>query len=460
MNSEYSLIQLLLRSPNKIHQTKRMGVEGKIFKNKNYGLLYDKIFQTYTTFASIPTDEELATYEIEKTTEEISQTIEHLVSFVVNEYNRELLRVPLKEAAVLLMDKGANACLNRLANAAQKTINTSASSSSVSITEMNDAMREQYNDYVQHKGKIIGIPTGFDILDKHTRGLQPGWLSVIAGRNGAYKSWVLAAWVLNAWRSGKNIALFSFEMSTSELRNRINLLGAGISPDKYKVGELDNFEYSKLFESFFEETKSYGNLILNDSVVDMNDIESEIERMNSNFQLDLIAIDSVYRMSSAGESEVSRQKAIANASKNLAIRNKIPIACTVQLNREFAKQNAAEKKSDTTIDGGYFIANTDAWNQDADLILTLHQPDAYKPYNYHNMMVTKFRHGQADIQYILECNAKVPIIHQIDTEEAKARILSLPTKSTMKDEHIIEQGIENTFQAFDEEGNVHELQKV
>ncbi len=68
---------------------------------------------------------------------------------------------------------------------------------------------------------LTGTPTGFKDLDSMTGGLQPGNLIVIAARPSMGKSCLVTNIAENAAiKHGKPVALFSLEMSETELARR------------------------------------------------------------------------------------------------------------------------------------------------------------------------------------------------------------------------------------------------
>ena len=63
---------------------------------------------------------------------------------------------------------------------------------------MNDAL-EEMNAIAQHGDKLVGIPTGFNDLDKLLNGLQPGQLIMLAARPGMGKSTLGLDFINQTW---------------------------------------------------------------------------------------------------------------------------------------------------------------------------------------------------------------------------------------------------------------------
>jgi replicative DNA helicase len=436
MNSEYALIKLLMTEPHQVLDLYRKGFRGKHFKNPEYGKAYRLIYKTQTEFSSIPTTEELKAIGVKIDSEPVPHTIKHCANQILEEYNKQEMRNTLLASGEALVKEGPTAA-KKVLDSKNYLIDLEKSERSKDVTELSEEFLEKYNTRAQYKGNIIGVPTGFEIFDRDTMGLQNQWLITIAGRNASFKTWVLASWALNAWRKGFNVAIFSCEMSMHELLIRIHSLALNVTPSKVQYATMDSEEYARLKEHLKAcEQAPWGKLIINDNPTSMSEVEVEIQNINETVPLDIVFIDSAYRMNASGDSDVSRQSNIARAAKNLAKKHNIPVVCSVQLNRDFAKANATDKTKDKTTSGGYFIHGTDAWNQDSDIVLALNRPENYNAHNYSDFITDKFRHGKPE-DYILEINLAIPRIAQVDTDLAKSRITGVAPPATQRASQIL-----------------------
>lgn len=94
-----------------------------------------------------------------------------------------------------------------------------------SIRETAEAVREM----LAHKGRIIGISTGFRELDKHTSGLQKGQTTLISGETGSGKTALACNIALNVAEQGIGVMIFSLEMRHQELASRLSCAKARVS---------------------------------------------------------------------------------------------------------------------------------------------------------------------------------------------------------------------------------------
>ncbi|MFO0202940.1 MAG: replicative DNA helicase, partial [Alphaproteobacteria bacterium] len=92
----------------------------------------------------------------------------------------------------------------------------------------------------ENKG-ITGIETGIRQFDRHTGGLQPGELYIMAGRPGMGKTALMMTWALNIAMSGIPVAVFSLEMTAEEISMRLMASVSGTSGADMKMGKVGDF---------------------------------------------------------------------------------------------------------------------------------------------------------------------------------------------------------------------------
>ena len=102
--------------------------------------------------------------------------------------------------------------------------------------------RKQYRE-IEEAGKredaLVGTPSGFTKLDRLTSGWQKSELVIIAARPSMGKTAFALSMARNmAIDHGKNVAIFSCEMSSIQLVNRLIVAETDIPGDKIKNGRL------------------------------------------------------------------------------------------------------------------------------------------------------------------------------------------------------------------------------
>ena len=107
---------------------------------------------------------------------------------------------------------------------------------------------EELKKRAAQKDGFAGVQSGFTRLDRLTSGWQKSTLVIIAARPGMGKT----AFILSAVRNAslqfkKPVAVFSLEMSSVELTNRMFCAEAELDSQKIKNGRLEEHEWQKLY---------------------------------------------------------------------------------------------------------------------------------------------------------------------------------------------------------------------
>ncbi|WP_286747579.1 replicative DNA helicase, partial [Roseivirga sp. UBA1976] len=108
-----------------------------------------------------------------------------------------------------------------------------------------------------HQDGLTGVPSGFTSLDRVTSGWQRSDLVIIAARPGMGKT----AFVVSALRNaavdhGHACAIFSLEMSSVQLVNRLISAEAELGSEKIKKGNLAEHEWAQLVHKTANLTKA------------------------------------------------------------------------------------------------------------------------------------------------------------------------------------------------------------
>lgn len=263
------------------------------------------------------------------------------------------------------------------------------------IVHIKDVLLKAHDDLVnlyENKGRITGVPTGIDELDNKLFGLQKSALVLIAARPSVGKtSFALNIAVHAAVKANVTAAIFSLEMSSSQLVSRIMSSHMLIDSGHLRSGELTDSDWDKIAVSLNE----LGNapIYINDSTdVGLSDIRAKCRRLKVEKNLGLIVIDYLQLMQ--GPKSESREKeigAISRSLKKLAIELDIPIIALSQLSR--APDQRADHRpmlSDLRESGSI--------EQDADIVLFLYRDDIYNPdtdqKNITECIVAKHRAGE------------------------------------------------------------------
>ena len=241
--------------------------------------------------------------------------------------------------------------------------------------------------------EITGVPTGFTDLDQKTSGLQPGDLIIIAGRPSMGKTSLalnIAEYV--GIELHLPVAVFSMEMSGTQLVMRMMGSVGRLDQHKVRTGKLQDDDWQKL-------THSVGKL--NDAAIYIDEsgartapqLQARARRLHRQCGgLGLLVIDYLQLMSGAGEGEnrATEISQISRSLKALAKELNVPVVALSQLNRSLEQRtNRRPIMSD--------LRESGAIEQDADLILFIYRDEVYNPETKDKGMaeiiIGKQRHG-------------------------------------------------------------------
>lgn len=223
------------------------------------------------------------------------------------------------------------------------------------------------------KGNVTGIPTGFIDLDYRTSGMQKSDLVLVAARPSMGKT----AFVLNmaqymAFECNKTVAIFSLEMSSEQLVNRLLAMEARIDAQKLRNGSLEDKDWEYLLESAGTVAKS--NLIIDDRASSLAEIRSKCRKFKLEHNLDIVIIDYLQLMSSGGSrSSDSRQQEISDISrglKRMARELDVPVVALSQLSRAVEQRPDHRPMLSDLRESG-------AIEQDADVVMFLYRDEYY-----------------------------------------------------------------------------------
>jgi len=234
-------------------------------------------------------------------------------------------------------------------------------------------------DLLYHKDNpsdITGIPTGYRDLDRETSGLQPGDLIIIAGRPSMGKT----ALALNmaehvAVENKLPVAVFSMEMSGSQLAMRMLGSIGRLDQHKLRTGRLSDDDWNRL-------TNAVGKLhdapILVDESGALNALElrARARRLHRQYgALGLIVVDYLQLMqaSSEGENRATEISEISRSLKSLAKELKVPVVALSQLSRAVEQRTGPKRPIMSD------LRESGAIEQDADLILAIYREEVYTP---------------------------------------------------------------------------------
>jgi replicative DNA helicase len=224
---------------------------------------------------------------------------------------------------------------------------------------------------------ITGVPTGFVDLDRMTAGLQPGDLVIVAGRPSMGKT----AFALNIAEHvalhptvKMPVAIFSMEMSASQLAMRMLSSMAKLDQTKLRTGRLNDEEWGKLTDEIGRLNEAKIHV---DETAALNSLElrARARRMKREYgKLGLVVVDYLQLMSASshGENRATEISEISRSLKALAKELDVPVIALSQLSRAVEQHNDRRPLMSDLRESG-------AIEQDADVILAIYRDEVYNP---------------------------------------------------------------------------------
>ena len=249
---------------------------------------------------------------------------------------------------------------------------------------------------------VSGIPTGFVQLDKLTAGWQRSDMIIVAARPAMGKTAFVLSMARNiAVEHKRAVAVFSLEMSSTQLVTRLIASEAAISSEKLRKGDLTDQEFNILHQHIARLDKA--PIFIDDTpALNIFEFRAKARRLKSQHNVDLIIIDYLQLMSSGTDSRGgNREQEISNISrsiKSIAKELDIPIIALSQLSR--AVETRGGDKRPMLSD----LRESGAIEQDADIVCFLYRPEYYKIYEDEHgstlglgeVIVAKHRNGAVD----------------------------------------------------------------
>lgn len=243
-------------------------------------------------------------------------------------------------------------------------------------TALRDLVGDQLTrlEDLEGRGPVTGLATGYPDLDRLTAGLQPGSLVLLAARPGLGKS-ALAVNIAThaAARLNQPVALFSLEMSSGEIVQRILSAEARVPLARLRTGQLSDPDWAALSATVGRLADA--PLHLDDSPgLSAGDVRARSRRLQRRGGLALVVVDYLQLLAPPRrmDNHASELAETSRALKLLAKELDLPVLALSQLSRRPEERTDRRPQlADLRGSGGL--------EQDADLVWLLYREDAYQP---------------------------------------------------------------------------------
>jgi len=268
-----------------------------------------------------------------------------------------------------------------LDKAEQRIFDLSNSKNRSSAQPIGDVLKDTLKYLEDIRGKpsgITGVPTGLDV-DKFTAGWQPGDLIIIAARPSMGKT----AFVLTTARNAAlqqdpklqtNVAVFSLEMSSQSLVQRLLTMEGRINAQSARSGRLKEDEFKRLIDAAGRLFTA--NIFVDDTPsLSIMELRTKCRRLKNEHDIGLVIVDYLQLMQASGlDNNRNREQEIANISRGLKALAKelsVPVVALSQLSRA-VEQRGGDKRPQLSD-----LRESGSIEQDADVVLFLYRPEYY-----------------------------------------------------------------------------------
>jgi replicative DNA helicase len=223
------------------------------------------------------------------------------------------------------------------------------------------------------KDGLSGVPSGFTGLDRITSGWQRTDLIIIAARPAMGKT----AFVLSMARNiavdhNRPVAIFSLEMSSIQLVNRLISAETELGAEKIKTGRLEEYEWQQLNQRI----KALDNapLFIDDTpALSIFELRAKCRRLKMQYNIEIIIVDYLQLMTAGTDTRGSREQEVSMISRSLKAIAKeldVPIIALSQLNRSVESREGKRPQLSDLRESG-------AIEQDADIVTFIHRPEYF-----------------------------------------------------------------------------------
>jgi replicative DNA helicase len=263
-----------------------------------------------------------------------------------------------------------------------------------SLEEILHAEVAKLEDLAKRGVALTGTPSGFTDLDQLTGGFQAGNLIVLAARPSMGKSALATNIAENAAvERGVPVALFSLEMSETELAHRFIASQAKLSSDELRKGRVKPDRWTKVLRA--ADRLAQAPLYIDDSSdIGVLEIRAKARRLNGRRRLGLIIVDYLQLLRAEGRTE-SRVEQVGQMSRGLKVLAReldVPVIAVSQLSRAVEARNPPVPMLSDLRESGQI-------EQDADLVMFIYRDEYYNDDSERpgeaDVIVAKHRNGPA-----------------------------------------------------------------
>ncbi|HPS13978.1 MAG TPA: replicative DNA helicase, partial [Prolixibacteraceae bacterium] len=242
--------------------------------------------------------------------------------------------------------------------------------------DMNTLVKEALH-YIEaaknQQAELRGVPSGFTEIDRITSGWQRSDLIILASRPGMGKTAFALSMARNmAVEFKKPVAVFSLEMSSIQLVNRLIASESELGSEKVKKGNLEGNDWDRL-NSAIRRLDEAPIFIDDTPALSIFEFRAKCRRLKMQQDIGVIMVDYLQLMTAGSDNRGSREQEVSMISRSLKAIAKeldVPILALSQLNRSVESREGKRPQLSDLRESG-------AIEQDADMVMFIHRPEYY-----------------------------------------------------------------------------------
>lgn len=198
------------------------------------------------------------------------------------------------------------------------------------------AFADWYIGNLAHPGKLSGLSTGLDGLDKMTDGLEPGTTLLLSGKPKLGKSMFADQIALSVARLGHAVVIYSLEISDVMIINRWISVITEIPAYRIKRGDLKSEEQEKIATAMAQLQGLDLHIVYDDQLTTSNIRADLMRRKTMGHGVELIVVDYSGKLRDAperGEDDLDRQAKCIGKIRSIGSRMNCAVILVHTLNK-------------------------------------------------------------------------------------------------------------------------------
>lgn len=323
--------------------------------------------------------------------------VRHYAEIVRKKHIMRLLIEASEQIANLGYDEASE--LEEILDRAEKQVfEITSTGSTFRFSELKNELSEAWErlDRLHNmKGEHRGVPTGFPEIDHKLAGLQNSDLIILAARPSMGKtSLALDIARQTAVNHGNPVGIFSLEMSSQQLVDRLLAAQAQVDAWKLRTGKLSREEDFAAIRQSLDKLSQAPIFIDDQPGSNILKMRAVARRLKAEKGLKLLIVDYLQLMvpvgARANDNLVQQVTEISRSLKHLARELDIPVLALSQLSRAVESRGGRPRLSD--------LRDSGSLEQDADVVMFIHREDRYKEdsdkTNIAEILIEKHRNGE------------------------------------------------------------------